>query len=97
MSAELDAQYNNGVTLAYQLWIMWIWIEEFRPFDLVTRAEFVTALSRLLFWLADWEWLYYETHMQKLLDEKIITVADPDMKELRGYVMIMLMRSAENE
>ena len=97
VSAELDAQYNNGVTLAYQLWIMWIWIEEFRPFDLVTRAEFVTALSRLLFWLADWEWLYYETHMQKLLDEKIITVADPDMKELRGYVMIMLMRSAENE
>jgi hypothetical protein len=35
--------------------------------------------------------------MQKLLDEKIITVSDPNMKELRGYVMIMLMRSAENK
>ena len=97
VSAELDTQYNNWVTLAYQLWIMGIWIDEFRPFDIVIRAEFVTALSRMLYWLADGEWLYYETHMQKLLNEKIITVADPNMNELRGYVMIMLMRSSENE
>jgi len=95
VSPELDAQYNSGVTLAYQLWIMGINIDEFRPFDEVTRAEFVTALSRMLFGLADGENLYYETHMQKLLEEKIITVADPDMKELRWYVMIMLMRSAK--
>ena len=95
VSPELDAQYNSWVTLAYQLWIMGINIDEFRPFDEVTRAEFVTALSRMLFGLADGENLYYETHMQKLLEEKIITVADPDMKELRWYVMIMLMRSAD--
>ena len=95
VSPELDAQYNSWVTLSYQLGIMWINIEKFRPFDNVTRAEFVTALSRLLFWTADGENLYYETHMQKLLEEKIITVADPDMKELRWYVMIMLMRSAD--
>ena len=95
VSPELDAQYNSGLTLSYQLWIMGIWIDEFRPFDEVTRAEFVTALSRMLFGLADGENLYYETHMQKLLEEKIITVADPDMKELRWYVMIMLMRSAD--
>ncbi len=96
VSAELDAEYNNGVTLAYQLWIMWVNIENFRPDDLVTRAEFVTALSRMLFGLADWENLYYETHMQKLLDENIITVDNPNMHELRGYVMIMLMRSVKN-
>ena len=95
VSPELDAQYNSGVTLAYQLWIMGINIDEFRPFDEVTRAEFVTALSRMLFGLADGKNLYYETHMQKLLEEKIITVADPDMRELRWYVMIMLMRSAD--
>jgi hypothetical protein len=76
---------------------MGIWIDEFRPFDLVTRAEFVTALSRMLYWLADGENLYYETHMQKLLNENIITVANPNMHELRWYVMIMLMRSAENK
>lgn len=96
VSAELDAEYNNGVTLAYQLWIMWVNIENFRPDDLVTRAEFVTALSRMLFGLADGENLYYETHMQKLLDENIITVDNPNMHELRGYVMIMLMRSVKN-
>ena len=95
VSAELDAEYNNGVTLAYQLGIMWINIEEFRPNDLVTRAEFGTALSRLLFGLADGEWAYYETHLQKLMDEKIITNDNPDLQELRGYVMIMLMRSAQ--
>jgi hypothetical protein len=26
---------------------------EFRPFDMVTRAEFATALSRMLYQLAD--------------------------------------------
>ena len=94
---KLNAQYSNAVDLAYQLWIMWINIDKFRPFDTVTRAEFGTALSRMLYGLEDWENFYYETHLQKLLEEKIITVSDPDLKELRWYVMIMLMRSAKNE
>jgi hypothetical protein len=92
----LDADYNNWVTLAYQLWIMWIGIEKFRPFDLVTRAEFGTALSRLLFGIADGEWdLWYKPHLDKLMEEKIITNNNPNLQELRGYVMIMLMRSAQ--
>ena len=96
VSAELDAEYNNWVTLAYQLGIMWIGIEKFRPFDLVTRAEFGTALSRMLYGLADWEWdSWYKTHLDKLMEEKIITVDTPDLQELRWYVMIMLMRSAQ--
>ena len=94
VSAELDAAYNSWVTLAYQLGIMWINIDKFRPDDLVTRAEFGTALSRMLYGLADGEWAYYETHLAKLMEEKIITVDTPDLQELRGYVMIMLMRSA---
>ena len=96
ISAELDSQYNNWVTLAYQLWIMWINVDKFRPDDLVTRAEFGTALSRMLFGLADWEWdEWYKTHLDKLMEEMIITNDNPDLKELRGYVMIMLMRSAQ--
>ena len=94
VSAELDAAYNSWVTLAYQLGIMWINIDKFRPDDLVTRAEFGTALSRMLYSTADWEIAYYETHLAKLMEEKIITVDTPDLQELRGYVMIMLMRSA---
>ena len=96
VDAKLDADYNNWVTLAYQLWIMWIGIDKFRPFDLVTRAEFGTALSRMLFGLADGEWEeWYKTHLDKLMNEQIITNDNPNLKELRGYVMIMLMRSAQ--
>lgn len=94
VSEQLDEDYNNAVTLAYQLWIMWIWIDNFRPFDEVPRSEFVTALSRMLFNTPDWENKYYETHMKVLKDKWIITNDNPELKELRWYVMLMLMRSA---
>jgi hypothetical protein len=38
---------------------------------------------------------YYTNHMEKLKEEWIITNTDPNMKERRWYVMIMLMRSAK--
>ncbi len=96
-----NSDYDNGVTLAYQLWIMWQNMpnNNFRPNDEVTRAEFATALSRMIYWTSDWEykwtWKYYIHHMEKLVEEWIITKDDPRMKELRWYVMIMLMRSAK--
>ena len=98
---KLDLDYDDWVTLAYQLWIMWQnmpW-NNFRPDDEVTRAEFATALSRMLYKTSDWIYKstdkYYTNHMSKLVKEWIITKDDPKMKELRGYVMIMLMRSAK--
>ena len=100
MNDKLDEEYNYWVTLAYQLGIMWINIEEFRPFDLVTRAEFGTALSRMLYWTPDWEYenteLYYTNHLKKLIEEWIITNDNPNMQELRWYVMIMLKRATKN-
>jgi len=92
---ELDTQYNSWVILSFQLWIMWINMpnNEFRPFDYLTRAEFATALSRMKYWIADWE-PYYEPHMSKLKSEWIITNDNPYLEELRWYVMLMLMRSA---
>jgi hypothetical protein len=97
VTEELNAEYDYWVTLAYQLGIMWINMPngKFRPNDPVTRAEFVTALSRLLYNTEDWKILYYSTHMELLNKMWIITVTDPDMKELRWYVMLMLMRSAK--
>ena len=74
---------------------MWINIEEFRPFDMVTRAEFGTALSRMLFGIEDGN-PHYMTHLAKLKKEWIMTNIDPEMIEVRGYVMIMLMRSAKD-
>ena len=99
VSNKLDAEYNDGVELAYQLWIMWINMpnNKFLPYNYVTRAEFATALSRLLYNTSDWEYemtsKYYIPHINKLAYEWILTETDPTMKELRGYVMLMLMRS----
>ena len=101
VTEKMDSDYDNGVTLAYQLWIMWQnmpW-NNFRPNDEVTRAEFATALSRMVYWTSDGEYKatskYYVHHMEKLVKEWIITKDDPNMKELRWYVMIMLMRSVK--
>ncbi len=98
---KMNKEYDNWVNLAYQLWIMWQnmpW-NKFRPKDEVTRAEFITALSRLLYSTSDWEykwtWKYYIHHMQKLKSEWIITNENPNMTEKRWNVMIMLMRSAK--
>ncbi len=97
VAVELDNQYNNWVTLAYQLWIMWINMEnnKFRPYDKITRAEFITALSRLLYNTKDWtgKTKYYEPHMTKLYNEWIIKNKNPKKKEVRWDVLIMLMRA----
>lgn len=99
VTPELNEEFWNAVTLAYQLWIMWINIDEFRPFDLVPRSEFGTALSRMLYQTSDWIYEktdeYYTPHFEKLKEEGIMSVFDPYMKELRWYVMIMLMRASE--
>jgi hypothetical protein len=101
VTSKKDADYDNGVTLAYQLWIMWQNMpnNKFRPNDEVSRAEFATALSRLLYQTTDWKYKstkeYYIPHMAKLYNEWIISNTDPSMAERRWYVMIMLMRSSK--
>lgn len=96
VSQKLNADYWWAVTLAYQLWIMGKWINKFRPYDTVTRAEFGTALSRMLYWIQDWAWKYYSTHLDRLYKDWIISNKNPELKESRWYVMIMLMRSVKN-
>lgn len=94
VTSKMDKDYNDWVTLACQLGIMWMnmW-DNFRPNDTVVRSEFGTALSRMLFQISDGTNKYYTTHLSKLKSEKIITNDDPDLQELRWYVMLMLMRS----
>ena len=73
----------------------------FRPNDTVTRAEFGTVLSRLLYGsthnsmdVGDDNW--FSAHLQALEDAEIMTkIEAPFMQELRGRVMLMLMRSAQ--
>ena len=97
VSNSLDKDYDYWVTKACQLWIMWVNMpnNKFYPNWWVTRAEFATALSRLLYWTKDWTEKYYSTHITKLRREWIITNTDPALWELRGYVMLMLKRVAE--
>ena len=98
---KMDEQYDNAVTKAYQLGIMWQNVKdnEFRPNDWVTRAEFTTALSRLLYKTEEWEYKwtskYYIPHIVKLYNEWIVNKAEPKIKEKRWYVMTMLKRTVE--
>ena len=98
----LDSNINPGlvsfVTKSCQLWLMGQWVTSFRPKDSVTRAEFWTVLSRALRWdKNEWWSTYYENHLKALKSEWIMTkINSPMSKEVRGYVMLMLMRSTDD-
>jgi hypothetical protein len=83
---------------------MWIGTENHRfdPNKDVTRAEFGTSISRLLWWNTyNQEWsptsTYYDRHLNLLKDKWIITQIDnPEQRiELREWVWVMLRRSDE--
>jgi len=71
-------------------------ITAFRPYDTISRAEFGTALSRVL-WGDKYEGgtPYYANHLNALKSAAIMNqIANAEStKEIRGYVMLMLMRS----
>lgn len=98
ISDKLNAQYDLWVTKACQLWLMWQWISKFRPNDNVTRAEFWTILSRLLYWIKHDGWNpYYIRHINNLNIRWIMNSIKNAEKvdESRGNVMVMLKRSKE--
>lgn len=98
VSYDMNNAYNDWVCKAFSLWIMGQNMKNnlFRPFDSVTRAEFATALSRLLYNTPDWSDYYYTTHIQKLYDKWIISNTNPYLTEVRWYIMLMLMRATNN-
>ncbi|MEI7557597.1 MAG: hypothetical protein WCJ45_01810 [bacterium] len=76
--------------------MMGINITSFSPNSEVTRAEFGTVLSRTIYGtIYNGGVPYYLNHLRALQDHSIITDTNPDLQELREYVMLMLMRSAE--
>jgi len=93
--SNINPNLVSFVTESCQLWLMGQWVISFRPKDSVTRAEFWTVLSRTLRWdKNEWWSTYYENHLKALKNEWIMNKIDtPTDKELRGYVMVMLMRS----
>lgn len=97
IDSNINPDLVESVTKSCQLWLMGQWVTSFRPKDSVTRSEFWTVLSRALWWSKnEWWSTYYENHLKALKSEWIMNKIDTPMnKEVRGYVMLMLMRSYE--
>ncbi len=88
------------IQVAYAYKIMWIdgngnALENFNPGGLVTRAEYATVFSRVLYGdkYNKSEWNYYEDHLAALKEAGILTNTTPTIQEVRGWVMLMMYRS----
>ena len=97
IDSNINPDLVSYVTESCQLWLMGQWVTSFRPKDPVTRAEFGTVLSRVLWWNKfEWWSTYYENHLKALKSEWIMSkINTPTSKEIRWYVMLMLMRSTD--
>ena len=99
VDSNINPDLVQYVTESCQLWLMWQWVTSFRPKDSVTRSEFWTVLSRLLYW-STYEWWeqYYTNHLKALQINWIMSdISNPYMAEVRWYVMIMMQRSSLKE
>ena len=89
------------IQTAYDYKIMWINadgtpLKEFNPSGKVTRAEYATVFSRVLYGdkYNKSEWNYYEDHLNALKEAGILTNTTPTIQEIRGWVMLMMYRSS---
>ena len=102
VSEELGDLYGY-IKLAYQYQIMWINadgtpIELFNPHGIVSRWEYATVFSRVLFgakFNKDGE-DFYTNHLEALKTAEILTNTTPSIQEMRGWVMLMMYRSSQN-
>ncbi len=75
--------------------LMGVGITAFNPNSVVTRSQFGTVLSRALYgdMYNDGD-PYYINHLQALKEDGIMTnISAPSVTEVRGYVMLMMMRA----
>ena len=90
------------IQLAYQYQIMginadWTPIEDFNPNKTVTRAEFATVLSRVLYGSTyNQSWVnYYEKHIETLNKANILSNTNPNLVEARWRIMTMLYNAKD--
>lgn len=91
------------IKLAYQYQIMGINadgtpIELFNPYGIVSRWEYATVFSRVLFGAKfNKEGVdFYTNHLEALKTAGILTNTLPTIQEMRGWVMLMMYRSSQN-
>ena len=91
---------------ACALWIMWIDMinNKFLPNDIVSRAEFGTIASRIIWWSRynvrnTAQHPYYERHLNELKREKIMTKVENPLSwdELRKWVWLVFKRISEKK
>ena len=108
--ADSSAEMRYYMKTACELNIMWLEsdgktpMKSFYPHWLVSRAEFGTTLSRLIYGDAynleseaenTYPWAWYGKHLEALKRDEIMTQIywnRPQHLELRWYVMLMIMR-----
>jgi hypothetical protein len=93
--ANESAELKGYIIQACQMGLMGVGITAFNPNAVVTRAQFGTVLSRALYAdvYNDGD-PYYANHLQALQEAKIMTnISTPSASEVRGYVMLMMMRA----
>ena len=91
---SITEDLRDSVKEACKIWLMWQSVKIFDPKDTLSKWQFWTILSRALWWdtYDGWE-PYYEKHLIALQEAWIMSnIDDPDEKELRWNVMIMLKR-----
>lgn len=107
--AESMSGYNQEMkdymVTSCQLLRMWIHtadytpIKDFMPKKFVSRAEFWTILSRILWWdkyeASKNSVYYYVDHLNKLKDNWILTNINPNLVERRSYAILMIYRAAK--
>jgi len=101
---DISEEFQYYTVLSCQLGIMWLTYDgypapSFNPNDPVKRNHFATTLSRLIFGNAfngnSQNW--YVDHMRALKRANVMNyISNPQMLELRWYIMLMLMRTDEN-
>ena len=103
--AWYSSEMKNYMVTSCQLERMWIHtadhkpISDFMPRKFVSRAEFWTILSRILWWdryeAEKNSKYYYVDHLNKLKDNWILTNIDPTLVERRSYAILMIYRAAK--
>lgn len=93
---DQDPELQVTIEFACRLHIMWNGLTYFNPNGTVSRWEFGTILSRLLYGsLYEWWNPYYENHLKNLKNSDIISSTNPSLKETRWSIILMIYRSAQ--
>ena len=100
-----NSEMKNYMITSCQLERMWIHtadhkpIKDFMPKKFVSRAEFWTILSRILWWnkheASKNTSKYYVEHLTSLKWDWILTNINPELKERRSYAILMVYRAAK--